>query len=196
MSVVCLSVQIPDETTVQNVLQWWFCLFFTFRPTQLPHTDSPPHRWFPAHLFGWPAWLNSAPHTWSHTGTPHGCRERWCVWCRYPPVPPWCSLGQARSSSPDQRRTQMRMKPPTVESKVRVCVMWWYLVPYERIRSSTHCFWPAHTCHRSSASTPEQQCCTPPSGAPTQKNTSPLSIILLLSNEGSLRRRCMFVSKH
>jgi len=41
-----------------------------------------------------------------------------------------------------------------------------YNSPCGRIHSSTHCSWPAHTCHRSSASTPGPQYCTPPSGAP------------------------------
>lgn len=86
-------------------MSWEFCLCcascFTSLPAPLPYTDSPPPRWSPAHLCGWPVWLNSAPHTWSHTGTPHGCQEHWCAWCHYSPAPPWCSLGRARSSSPE-----------------------------------------------------------------------------------------------
>lgn len=46
--------------------------------------------------------------------------------------------------------------------------MW---APGEKIRSWAHCFGPAHTCHMSSASTPEQRCCTPPSAAPEQPHT-------------------------
>lgn len=47
-----------------------------------------------------------------------------------------------------------------------------WTIPYERSRSSARCSWPARTCHRSSASTPEQRCCTPPWGAPTQTRSN------------------------
>lgn len=99
---ICKSVQCPDMKT-GNVARIYFvlCLMFTSLPAQLPYTDSPPPRWSPAHLCGWPVWLNLTPHTWSHTGTPHGCQERWCAWCHYSPAPLWCSLGQARTSLPD-----------------------------------------------------------------------------------------------
>lgn len=75
----------------------------TFDPPQLPYTDSPPPRWSPARPCGWPEWSNSAPRTWSRTGMPRGCQERWCAGCRCPPAPRWYSWGQAKSSSPEKR---------------------------------------------------------------------------------------------
>ena len=42
-------------------------------------------------------------------------------------------------------------------------------VPFGRSHSWERCFVPAHTCHKNSASTPEQQYCTPPSEAPVEQ---------------------------
>lgn len=75
----------------------------TFVPPKLPYTDSPPPRWSPARPCGWPEWSNSAPRTWSRTGMPRGCQERWCAGCRCPPAPRWYSWGRAKSSSPEKR---------------------------------------------------------------------------------------------
>ena len=46
------------------------------------------------------------------------------------------------------------------------------VLPCVKIHSSGHCFLPARTCHMNWVSTPEQQCCTPPSEAPGHKHTT------------------------
>lgn len=51
------------------------------------------------------------------------------------------------------------------------------IIPYGRIHSSLRCFWPAHTCRRSSASTPEQQYCTLPSRAPIESRQNPTYVV-------------------
>lgn len=101
--VICSYANLYKVLTLKPGMWWVWVPSRALTSARLPCTGCPPpRRWCPARPCGWPAWSGSAPRTWFRSGTPRGCRGRWCAGCRCSPAPPWCSLGRARSSSPGE----------------------------------------------------------------------------------------------